>query len=97
MEVILREDVPHLGTIGDVVACPGYAATISCRVGSPRWRTNGTCRRSSMSGAWSRRTTAGRRRRGTGVQKSGVNPIVIQALAKGKLFGSVTNIDIERA
>ena len=101
MEVILREDVPHLGSIGDIVKVrPGYARNYLL----PRGLATVADKRNLRSLEHERRLVEERRRRAVsaadGVAKQlAAARIVISARAgeEGKLFGSVTNIDIERA
>jgi large subunit ribosomal protein L9 len=101
MEVILREDVPHLGTIGDVVKVrPGYARNYLL----PRGLATVADKRNLRALEHERRVVEDKRRRALSaaeslVQKLAAARLVITARAgdEGKLFGSVTNIDIERA
>lgn len=101
MEVILREDVPHLGTIGDVVKVrPGYARNYLL----PRGLATVADKRNVRALEHERRIVDEKRRRAvTAAEQTakqiGAARIVISARAgeEGKLFGSVTNIDIERA
>jgi large subunit ribosomal protein L9 len=100
MEVILREDVPHLGTIGDIVKVrPGYARNYLL----PRGLAAIADKRNLGALEHERRLVEEKRRRAlttaeTLAQKLAAARIVITARAgdEGKLFGSVTNIDIER-
>lgn len=101
MEVILREDVPHLGHIGDIVKVrAGYArnyllprglATVAdkrnLRVLEHEKRIVDEKRKRAMTAA----EQLSRRLGGTTVT------IAARAGEEGKLFGSVTNIDVERA
>lgn len=101
MEVILREDVLHLGHIGDIVKVrPGYArnyllprglATVAdkrnLRVLEHEKRIVEEKRKRAMSAA----EQLAKKIAGTAVS------ITARAGDEGKLFGSVTNIDIERA
>ena len=101
MEVILREDVPHLGTIGDIVKVrPGYARNYLL----PRGLATMADKRNVRVLEHERRVVEDKRRRAVSTaeslaQKLSAARIVITARAgeEGKLFGSVTNIDIERA
>jgi len=101
MEVILREDVPHLGTIGDIVKVrPGYARNYLL----PRGLATVADKRNRRALEHERRIVDDKRRRAVTAaeaqaQKLNAARIVIPARAgeEGKLFGSVTNIDIERA
>lgn len=101
MEVILREDVPHLGSIGDIVKVrPGYARNYLL----PRGLATVADKRHLRALEHERRLVEEKRRRAVsaadGIAKQlAAARIVIPARAgeEGKLFGSVTNIDIERA
>ena len=101
MEVILREDVAHLGTIGDIVKVrPGYARNYLL----PRGLAAIADKRNMRSLEHERRLVDERRRRALSAAEALATKlasarIVITARAgeEGKLFGSVTNIDIERA
>jgi large subunit ribosomal protein L9 len=101
MEVILREDVPHLGTIGDIVKVrPGYARNYLL----PRGLATVADKRNMRALEHERRLVDEKRRRAlsaaeTLAKQLAAARIVITARAgeEGKLFGSVTNIDIERA
>lgn len=101
MEVILREDVPHLGTIGDVVKVrPGYARNYLL----PRGLATVADKRNVRALEHERRLVDEKRRRALSAAESVAKQlaaarVVVRARAgeEGKLFGSVTNIDIERA
>ena len=101
MEVILREDVPHLGTIGDIVKVrPGYARNYLL----PRGLATVADKRNLRALDHERRLVEEKRRRAVSAaqaisEKLAAARVVIAARAgeEGKLFGSVTNIDIERA
>jgi large subunit ribosomal protein L9 len=101
MEVILREDVPHLGTIGDIVKVkPGYARNYLL----PRGLATIADKRNVRALEHERRLVEEKRRRAVSAaqamsEKLAAARVVIAARAgeEGKLFGSVTNIDIERA
>jgi large subunit ribosomal protein L9 len=101
MEVILREDVPHLGTIGDIVKVrAGYARNYLL----PRGLATVADKRNLRALEHERRVVEDKRRRALSAaetlsQKLAAARIVITARAgeEGKLFGSVTNIDVERA
>ncbi len=101
MEVILREDVPNLGGVGDVVKVkPGFARNFLL----PRGLAVVADRRNIRVLEHQKRLVADKRERdrrqaeGT-AQKLNNLRLTIKARAgeEGKLFGSVTNIDIERA
>jgi large subunit ribosomal protein L9 len=101
MEVILREDVPHLGTIGDIVKVrAGYARNYLL----PRGLATVADKRNLRALEHERRLAEEKRRRALSAAENvakqlGAVRIVITARAgeEGKLFGSVTNIDVERA
>ena len=101
MEVILREDVPNLGTVGDLVKVkPGYARTYLL----PRGLAVGADRRNGGELEHQKRLVADKRERDrrqaeTFAQKLTQLRVTLTARAgeEGKLFGSVTNIDIEKA
>ena len=101
MEVILREDVPNLGGVGDVVKVkPGFARNFLL----PRALAVVADRRNIRVLEHQKRLVADKRERdrrqaeGT-AQKLNNLRLTIKARAgeEGKLFGSVTNIDVERA
>lgn len=101
MEVILREDVPHLGHIGDVVKVkPGFARNYLL----PRGLALVADKRNVKELEHQRRVVADKRERAlqaaqTQAQKLSAVRLTITARAgeEGKLFGSVTNLDIEKA
>jgi large subunit ribosomal protein L9 len=101
MEVILREDVPHLGHVGDVVRVkPGYARNYLL----PRGLAVVADKRSTRQLDHERRVAAEKRERTlraarTVAEKLTALRVVIRARAgdEGKLFGSVTNMDVEKA
>lgn len=101
MEVILREDVANLGTVGDVVKVkPGFARNYLL----PRGLVVVADRRNIGVLEHQKRLAADKRERDrrqaeTAAQKLSSVRLVITARAgeEGKLFGSVTNLDIERA
>jgi len=101
MEVILREDVQHLGHIGDIVKVrPGYARNYLI----PRGLATVADRRHIAALEHEKRVVEEKRKRALTaaeavVKKLSATKVTIAARAgeEGKLFGSVTNIDIERA
>lgn len=101
MEVILREDVQNLGTVGDVVKVkPGFARNYLL----PRGLAVLADRRNVKVLEHQKRIVADKRERDrrhaeTAAQTLSNIRITIAARAgeEGKLFGSVTNQDIERA
>lgn len=101
MEVILREDVPNLGTIGDIVKVkPGFARNYLL----PRGLAVLADKRSLHVLEHQKRVMADRRERERRVAESSAQKltavrltIAARAGEEGRLFGSVTNIDIERA
>lgn len=100
MEVILREDVPHLGHIGDVVKVkPGFARNYLL----PRGLAVVADRRNLNRLEHERRVASEKRERALRAAqmlaaKLSATRLVVKARAgaEGKLFGSVTNIDVER-
>ncbi len=100
MEIILREDVPNLGHTGDVVKVkPGFARNYLF----PRGLAVVADRRSVHELEHQKRVLAEKRERERKVSQSqaeGLNRVrlVISARAgeSGKLFGSVTNQDVEK-
>lgn len=101
MEVILREDVPNLGTTGDIVKVkPGFARNYLL----PRGMAVVADRRSRAELEHQKRVAAEKRERDQRhatvlAERVAAQRVVITARAgeEGKLFGSVTNIDVERA
>jgi large subunit ribosomal protein L9 len=101
MEVILREDVPDLGGVGDIVKVkPGFARNYLL----PRGLAVVADKRNIRVLEHQKRVVADKRERdrkraqGAAERLSNVR-LTIKARAgeEGKLFGSVTNLDIERA
>jgi large subunit ribosomal protein L9 len=101
VQVILNEDVPNLGRTGDVVKVrPGYARNylfprkLAVEANSKSIRAFEHNKRIAMSKREAQTTEANEVKR-----KLEALTITIGAHAgeEGKLFGSVTNIDIERA
>ena len=101
LQVILSEDVPNLGRTGDVVRVrPGFARNYLL----PRKLAVEANPKSLRAFEHNKRIAVGKREvqktEATGLkQKLEALTIIIGAHAgeEGKLFGSVTNIDIERA
>ncbi len=101
MEVILREDVQNLGTVGDIVKVkPGFARNYLL----PRGLAVVADRRNVHVLEHQKRIVADKRERDrrqaeTAAQRLSSLRVAIKARAgeEGKLFGSVTNIDIEKA
>lgn len=101
MEVILREDVPNLGTTGDIVKVkPGFARNYLL----PRGMAVVADRRSRAELEHQKRVADEKRERDQRhatvlADRVAAQRVVITARAgeEGKLFGSVTNIDVERA
>lgn len=99
-EVILREDLPNLGEIGDVVRVrPGYARNYLL----PRGLAVEANRKNLRQLEHQKRVIAAkieRDRKGAETVAAKLHglPLVMKAKAGegGRLFGSVTNIDIER-
>ena len=101
MEVILREDVPNLGSVGDIVKVkPGFARNYLL----PRGLAVVADKRNIHVLEHQKRVVADKRERdrkraqGAAERLSNLR-LTIKARAgeEGKLFGSVTNLDIERA
>ena len=101
MEVILREDVPDLGSVGDIVKVkPGFARNYLL----PRGLAVVADKRNIHVLEHQKRVVADKRERdrkraqGAAERLSNLR-LTIKARAgeEGKLFGSVTNLDIERA
>jgi len=101
MEVILREDVPDLGSVGDIVKVkPGFARNYLL----PRGLAVVADIRNLRVLEHQKRVVADKRERdrkraqGAAERLSNLR-LTIKARAgeEGKLFGSVTNLDIERA
>jgi large subunit ribosomal protein L9 len=100
VEVILRDDVPHLGKIGEVVRVkPGFARNYlfprGLAVEANRKNLQVLQHHQRIIGA-----KAERERKGAEATAAGLEGLrlVIRAHAgeEGRLFGSVTNLDIER-
>jgi large subunit ribosomal protein L9 len=100
VEVILRDDVPNLGKIGDVVRVkPGYARNyllprgLAIEANSKNLRVLAHQKR--VIGA-----KADRDRKTAEVQAKQVDGLELRVQARageeGRLFGSVTNLDVER-
>jgi large subunit ribosomal protein L9 len=101
MEVILREDVADLGSVGDVVKVkPGFARNYLL----PRGLALIADRRNIHALEHQKRLVADKRERDRKQAQSFADRLnnlrlAIKARAgeEGKLFGSVTNLDIEKA
>lgn len=101
MEVILREDIPHLGHIGDLVKVKdGYARNYLL----PRGLALVADKRNIGALEHQKRMMADKRERAIGAATSAAEKLsalrlVIKARAgeEEKLYGSVTNIDVEKA
>lgn len=100
VEVILRDDVPHLGKIGEVVRVkPGYARNFLF----PRGLAIEANRKNLAVLDHQRRVIgakADRERKGAEAIAKKVDGLAITIRARageeGRLFGSVTNLDVER-
>jgi large subunit ribosomal protein L9 len=101
MEVILREDVADLGSVGDIVKVkPGFARNFLL----PRGLAVVADKRNVHVLEHQKRLAADKRERDrrqaeTVAQRLSNVRVAIKARAgeEGKLFGSVTNLDIEKA
>ena len=101
MEVILREDVPHLGHIGDIVKVkPGYARNYLL----PRGLAIVADKRNVKRLEHEQRIVAEKKGRivkaaqGEAEKISAVQvTVTARSGEEGKLFGSVTNMDLEKA
>lgn len=100
VEVILRDDVAHLGKIGDVVRVkPGYARNflfprgLAIEANSKNLRVLEHHKRVIGAAAERQRKTA----EGVATKLQGLK-LTVRARAgeEGRLFGSVTNLDVER-
>jgi large subunit ribosomal protein L9 len=100
VEVILRDDVAHLGKIGDVVRVkPGYARNflfprgLAIEANSKNLRVLEHHKRVIGAAADRQRKTA----EGMAAKLQGLK-LTVRARAgeEGRLFGSVTNLDVER-
>jgi len=100
VEVILRDDVPHLGKIGDVVRVkPGYARNFLFPRGLAIEASGKNLRvlehQKRVIGA-----KAERERKGADAVAQRLEGMKLSVKARageeGRLFGSVTNIDVER-
>jgi len=100
VEVILRDDVPNLGKIGDVVRVkPGYARNfllprgLAIEANSKNLRVLEHQKR--VIGA-----KADRDRKSAEIQAKQIDGLELRVQARagdeGRLFGSVTNLDVER-
>jgi large subunit ribosomal protein L9 len=101
MEVILREDVPNLGTVGDVVKVkPGYARNYllprQLAVAADHSNVRALEHQKRLVGA---KRDRDRKQAEAVAQQLTSMRVTIRARAgeEGKLFGSVTNQDIEKA
>jgi large subunit ribosomal protein L9 len=100
VEVILQEDVPHLGTIGDIVRVkPGYARNFLF----PRGLAVEANRKTLRVLEHQKRIVAVKSERHRKVAEALASKIdglklTVRARAgeEGRLFGSLTNIDVER-
>src|ERR1043166_336494 len=100
VEVILRDDVPNLGKIGDVVRVkPGYARNFLL----PRGLAVEASRNNLQMLEHHKRVIgakAERERKGAEALASRLGGVRLTVKARageeGRLFGSVTNLDVER-
>jgi large subunit ribosomal protein L9 len=100
VEIILREDVPNLGKIGDVVRVrPGYARNYLLPRGLAVEASRGNLRQlehqKRMIAA-----KAERERKAAEAAAARLEGLTLRVRARageeGRLFGSVTNLDVER-
>src|SRR5688572_29658544 len=100
MEVILREDIPHLGKIGEMVRVrDGYARNYLLPRGlvvvANKKNLKGLEHQKKVVGAQKEKTE--KVARGLADKLAAVMlSFPMKAGAEGKLFGSVTNMDIEK-
>jgi large subunit ribosomal protein L9 len=100
MDVILREDVPNLGTMGEVVKVkPGYARNYLL----PRGMAVEASRRNLASLEHEKKLIEVKRereRKAARAEADRLEGLVLEILARAgeedRLYGSVTNLDIER-
>jgi large subunit ribosomal protein L9 len=100
MEVILRDDVEHLGVMGDVVRVrPGYARNFLL----PRGLAVAASRRNLAELEHQKRLVEakrGRERKAASTLADRIEGLVIEVRARAgeedRLYGSVTNLDLER-
>ena len=101
VEIILRDDVPHLGKIGDLVRVkPGYARNFLL----PRGLAIEANRKNLHVLEHDKRVIAAKADRERKAAKGFASKLdgfkltlTARAGEEGRLFGSITNIDIERA
>lgn len=101
VEVILRDDVPNLGAIGEVVRVkPGYARNfllprgLAVEASSKNMRVLEHQKRLiAVKAERDRKAAEGHKAKIEGLQLT----ILARAGDEGRLFGSVTNLDIERS
>ena len=100
VEVILREDVPNLGAIGEIVRVrPGYARNYlfprGLAVEASRKNVAALDHQKRVIGAKADRDR--KTAEGAAAKLDGVTITVLaRAGEEGRLFGSVTNLDVER-
>jgi large subunit ribosomal protein L9 len=100
VEVILREDVPNLGAIGEIVRVrPGYARNYlfprGLAVEASRKNVTALDHQKRVIGAKADRDR--KTAEGAAAKLDGVTITVLaRAGEEGRLFGSVTNLDVER-
>lgn len=101
MEVILREDLPHLGKTGEVVRVrDGYARNYLLPRGlvlvANKKNLKGFEHQKKIVGAQKEKTE--KSARGVADKLAAVAlRIAVKTGAEGRLFGSVTNMDVEKA
>lgn len=101
MEVILREDLPHLGKTGEVVRVrDGYARNYLLPRGLVLMAN-----KKNLKGLEHQKRVVGAQKEKTDKSARGVADklaavalrIAVKTGAEGRLFGSVTNMDVEKA
>jgi large subunit ribosomal protein L9 len=100
LQVILRDDVPHLGKIGDVVRVkPGFARNflfprgLAIEASSKNLRVLDHNKRVIAAKAEREHKSA----EAAGKRHDGLTPVIrMRSGEDGRLFGSVTNLDVER-
>src|SRR5579875_3888579 len=96
VEIILREDVPNLGKIGDVVRVrPGYARNYLLPRGLAVEASRGNLRQLEHQKRMIAAKAERERKAAAGLEGLTLR-VRARAGEEGRLFGSVTNLDVER-